>query len=181
MTNKAVSRSDNFSRIISAVRFEISRAMCVGAVFLFGVAAPWCCRGRRSRNYARRNTSLRSARACVESCDRAAICQRRRILLPWLMFLTALNPQDSTDCGCGRFIANCEDEAASWPEIGCLPSVSLFSNRGLGGLSTCVASCGWTTPTISAESLHRKKSGWPQAWCKMKKWHSTSIHVYLSS
>ncbi|XP_072145347.1 uncharacterized protein [Dermacentor andersoni] len=57
------------------------------------------------------------------------------------MFLTALNPQDSTDCGCGRFIANCEDEAASWPEIGRLPSVSLFSNRGLGGLSTCVASC----------------------------------------
>ncbi|XP_075540115.1 uncharacterized protein LOC142575029 isoform X1 [Dermacentor variabilis] len=65
------------------------------------------------------------------------------------------------DCGCGRFIANCEDKAASWPEIGCLPSVSLFSNRGLGGLSTCIASCGWTTPMISAESLHRKKYGWP--------------------
>nr|XP_054920565.1 uncharacterized protein LOC129381586 isoform X2 [Dermacentor andersoni] len=114
--------------------------MCVGAVFLFGVAAPWCCRGRRSRNYARRNTSLRSARACVESCDRAAICQRRHILLPWLMFLTALNPQDSTDCGCGRFIANCEDEAASWPEIGrpfylrCI--LWLDHSNDLGGIVT---------------------------------------------
>ncbi|XP_075537349.1 uncharacterized protein LOC142572262 [Dermacentor variabilis] len=50
--------------------------MCVGAVFLFGVAAPWRCTGRRKserRNYARRSTSLRSARACVESRKGAAI------------------------------------------------------------------------------------------------------------
>ncbi|XP_065306756.1 uncharacterized protein [Dermacentor albipictus] len=51
--------------------------MCVGAVFLFGVAAPWCCTGRRkSELRAEQHKPSERARARVESCDRAAICQR---------------------------------------------------------------------------------------------------------
>lgn len=105
MTNMAVTPSDNFSRI-SALRFEISRAMCVRAVFLFGVAAlalqalqrmP-----RQTRNYAtvpklsKRRADGSSECARSKRPSGSHYHQRRRIVLPSLVSPAVSNSQDST-------------------------------------------------------------------------------------